>query len=279
MKTKTKYTCGFCEGRHASNRCPWAGPDDVPLVDVVMDEMQTTSKFAAYNKLQRERSQGIDSFATRGLRRLGPEQPEGILGNGGGPALNHKSMILQALLLAEKEVRSIKQITDFTKEHFDWYSDHHNVAHVLWSLQKEGLVRFTARNRNGKEILDHITLRPAGRARAEAERDVEKWAKTEASVTLPIIDEKKTDTPKTAGTPGTETVTALRTDVRTEPSIADQFPLIAELAARQNKLTAAAKLLEQAGQDELAIAVLEKNVYTDFEKEVVRLWRQCKERS
>lgn len=50
------------------------------------------------------------------------------------------------------------------------------------------------------------------------------------------------------------------------------FPLIVGLANRGKQIEQAAALLEQAGQTDLALAALDSIRYTDFEKEVLRLW-------
>jgi hypothetical protein len=53
------------------------------------------------------------------------------------------------------------------------------------------------------------------------------------------------------------------------------YPLLRGLIERASKIETAAKLLEQAGQDDLALQVLSKvDEYTDLEREAIALLKQ-----
>jgi len=140
--------------------------------------------------------------------------------------------------------------------------DLHNLTHCLYSLRREGKVSFKVddKRRNSKrksndKIPTNITY--AGK--------VEKAEPAVNSSPEPVNPFLSTE-PEAIELPA--------------PTITG-FPLITALVNRRITLEAAASLAEQAGEDEMALALLEKaqSNESDFNSEVIALWnlyQECK---
>jgi hypothetical protein len=267
---------------------------------------QGGTNFKAYDTIARERNAGIDSWAKRGLTKAGPGTLVPVNGGDAKVEQNHKRAILEALTTMSKgEARTLGKLREAVIASGFW-SDPHSIAHVVWSLQKEGLVRFTERKgTGGVSILEHIGIRPLGRQKLESMRagGAVLASQLPVKVTAPPpsrhpIGQDMTDyhhhgtvavggpvekvqlpyepAPKTASTSMKESgeVQAVQGLGKKIIEQAEKYPLVMALARRKSKMEAAARLLEDAGQEDLALSVLEKVVYTDFEKEVISLWEE-----
>lgn len=137
----------------------------------------------------------------------------------------------------------------------------HDVVKSLWRLQKAGFVRF----REGSRGLYGIGVTDAGIAAYSALplREVTGEEPPKHIVREAADDLLATSTPEVAPVP----------EVGPSPKVG---PLMRDLLARWEKsagLYAAAQLLEAAGEDEMALTVLEKVRITPLEQEVIDLLR------
>jgi hypothetical protein len=167
----------------------------------------------------------------------------------------------------------------------------HRLAHVLWDLQKRGLLTFRERKLGTSTMLTGLRITSQGRKVMEAIAREEEGAVIAVAVPEP--------TTWAGGKQPTVTlidaVTGSTTEIEVEPRIAPpptdggwveplpvipgaMYPLLKDLLRRDrahDKLAQAAKLLEEAGQEDLALLTLEKTrEFTVIEEEMVRFIRQ-----
>lgn len=142
----------------------------------------------------------------------------------------------------------------------------HDVVHALWDLQKRGYLRFRERHVPGGSELTRIRLTATGRKAAESGAPMPE----EAVVVDPIATAiRKQQAATMAPQPPVPAVT--------QEVIVDMadYPLMAALPARRERLEQVARLLEESGQEDLALATLEKahadDLYSPLEAECVRL--------
>lgn len=135
--------------------------------------------------------------------------------------------------------------------------DEHDVTHALWDFQQKGLMKFREHHLGSASTLTALRLTTQGRLRM-----TELSQRTKPAIEAPVV-------------PAVEPVAAISWPSATaveEPG----YPLIRALVERRENLEAAAALLEKAGQDDLAIATMEKahapDLYSPLEAEAVALW-------
>ena len=130
------------------------------------------------------------------------------------------------------------------------YLDAHSLTHVVWSLQKQRLVRFRERkNRDAgsASALTAIKLTPTG-----------------AAALMTLRNGVHADAVIVAATPE---VTQPGPTLVAYPRLVD----LLERASRAALVRQAVKLLEQAGEDEVSLELLERHTLTDVEEQMVGL--------
>jgi hypothetical protein len=95
------------------------------------------------------------------------------------PPQSQKNMVLAAIYRYPfvRETRDLMSKIRTDNKELRGLSDTHHLAHVLWSLQRQGLVQFFTKNRNGTVIIQKFRLTTAGEKAAIAlvgERPAEK---------------------------------------------------------------------------------------------------------
>ena len=171
-------------------------------------------------------------------------QPEKIEGSG------EKERILRVLADAGGK--------PLTLDDFDLHimaMDKHNLVHQLWSLQKERLVKFREGRGNGTgrrgHGLEDIQLTQMGWER------LGEYARKDESLTLIEIEEPvpslKFHTPEGADeseSPANDYVGEDKPEIEAQPLMAvapvEDYPILAELRQREQKVATASKLLEEA---------------------------------
>ncbi len=148
----------------------------------------------------------------------------------------------------------------------------HGVVHVIWSLQKDQLVKFYETKKSG---ITGITLTPQGyqKARTLSRRVAEESVvEIRASQEMgsepspvkepdPVVPQKQTEAPQKY----------------TEADMTARYPAIAGLVQRKARVEQAAKLLEDAGLIDQAASALEAIEQTELETEVLALVRELRE--
>lgn len=141
--------------------------------------------------------------------------------------------------------------------------DTHSVVHDLWDFQKQGHLKFRESKPDGGKGESKLT---ALRLTSQGRRAFGIRAASEPA-DFPVLT--PADFPPRQAYPGHR--------LPDPPAPPLDFPLTEALLLRASQLEAAAALLEQAGQDEMAVAALDaakpENLYTPLEAEAVRLYR------
>ena len=143
----------------------------------------------------------------------------------------------------------------------------HDLNKMLFDLREQALVALTVRGTGSAMRIDSIRVRPAAQYHPEREPQPEP---------VPEVTERPEEAVEPAA--GTEAPEAVETAEEAVPSppadmpdVWDGYPLIRALVDRGRKVQQAARLLEEAGMDDEAIALLETGPrFTDLEAEVVR---------
>ncbi len=145
----------------------------------------------------------------------------------------------------------------------------HGVVHVVWSLQKEQLVKFYETKKSG---ITGIVLTPQGYQKARS-LSKQNGAVIDATITPKTSPVKEPEVPPAAE------LNSAETEPKPAPQSLDlpKYPHIDKLIRRQARVEEAAKLLEEAGLIDQAAAALEAIVETDLEKEVIALVRELTE--
>lgn len=264
----------------------WGHNDKIPSqsnarVNEIMAE-RGIGRRAAYDAARRER-----------MGELGENVPQ-----------NQKDIALQALLINGK-AKDQRVLQNWMRQ-LGFVIDEHALTHTVWALQKSQLVRFRELSASGR--LTNIKLSPLGEKKARTARDNGKSGPVEKIVTAPVRPAPKVvpDVPYTPPVvkvvePGPDkasheaqvarlgpTVPAIAAQVpftpaealtkptpivtpvvETKPMDLSAYPLISKLISRRKKVEAAAEMLMEAGQEDLAMKALESIEYSEFETEVL----------
>lgn len=162
--------------------------------------------------------------------------------------------------------------------------DLHDVNKTLWALQKTSCVRF--REKNNPRSLYAIRITETGVAtlsdlkrangdaiRAESKRLSEARLSKEAAV-AEVPDFGVQVSTRSAPPPEVAPIVASDDDVVSKLGDLSSWPRfrdVRERAERAAKINAAAKLLEEAGEDEIALNLMGKTEFSPLEEEVRRL--------
>jgi hypothetical protein len=138
----------------------------------------------------------------------------------------------------------------------------HDVVHALWDLQKRNFIKFRERHVAGGSQLVSLRLTSAGRSAITATlQRPEEDALASAEEVLFTAD------------PAVQYEQAAVTEA-VAPEV--RFPETVALSRRSRLLEDAAALAEQAGADDLAIALMEKaHTFTPLEHEAIALLRMA----
>jgi len=173
-------------------------------------------------------------------------------------------------------------------------TDGHNIVHLLYRLGRAGFVRFDVAKAGTQDPISNIRITDAGRAflqlapgalvahpidrpRVEPLRQNEKpyvEVPVGATVVQPVGGPMEINgVPVPAGVQVRSSVDgpldpARRPVVAERPDRLAEFPLIRALTQRKTKLAAAAKLLEEAGQPDLAAMAREQDTMSPLETEI-----------
>jgi len=160
----------------------------------------------------------------------------------------------------------------------------HDVVHALWDLQKQGWLRFREKHIPGGSELTRIRLTSVGRKAMEdlaAHRPLDAAMEVvEARESNPFLMEPRDYATITAAAHLADGAVGSGARPKPEQAVLDAgmlldagFPLIHALVQRRGKVEQAARLLEEAGEVDLALQAIEKahTAYTPFEEEVIRL--------
>ena len=162
--------------------------------------------------------------------------------------------------------KKVRTSNDLTRElQGEGYAiDDHDATKVLWSLQKTGHVKFRERPHG---LLYAIRLTEAG-----ADYETTSSVMPKAYVEEDSVGTEENDV---AVDEGFELIPDIH--VITRPWIKGNlggWPAIRELrdrARKNTKLTQAAKLLEEVGEDDIALDLMTKTSFTSLEEEVISL--------
>lgn len=146
---------------------------------------------------------------------------------------------------------------------------HHELIHLLYSLRSQGLASFIETKHGStsspKKLLTRIDLTDAGRAWTVASENGAVTVPVNLAPEAEIRNAEPTVAPKPEPEPEPIPVPAT---VASEPA----YPIMARLLKRRTYLSAAANLLERAGEEEAAIGILEKlDKPSPLEAEVIAL--------
>jgi len=137
--------------------------------------------------------------------------------------------------------------------------DMHDTVKTLWALQKIRHVSF--RERGGRSL---YAIKPTedgldwlASLTVNGHKELPPVAATEPPMGATVVNEQTTVSVTIAGI----------ADIKDWPAL---YALKAR-AAKAEKISEAARLLEEAGEDEIALNLLGKTDFTDLEKEVIRL--------
>lgn len=169
-------------------------------------------------------------------------------------ARTHRDEILTALANGAGHIRTSNELQNAVRRRGSTL-DGHDLVKALWAMQKGRLVKFRERG----DGLYAIQLLTDG---WEAYHNIQRAKYAEASTTQPE--------PEPAPEPEPEEVNPVAGMVNLSAS----FPCINDLVNRHSKnrvLLEAAKLLEEAGEDELAVNLYDKTKATELEMEIVEL--------
>lgn len=176
-----------------------------------------------------------------------------------------RDRVLSVLYRSDGKMKNLTLLVEAL--HQDGFKiDAHDTAKTLWSLQKTGHVKF--REHTKPRTLYAIRLTDEGWA---AGRDLN-TIKLEVPAE-PTIFEEDEEVPVII----TELPTEITVDIRGRPwpkgDLTDwpAFQAIRNRAIKAKKLNAAAKLLEDVGEDGLALTIMAKTEFTNLEEEVIRL--------
>jgi len=231
-------------------------PTDSPEIARIMQE-RGVGRRRATHLLTKERAESIDVS---------------------GVALSAKEMVLTTLI--KYHFRNSDELAEHLRHHTDVHTtDGHDVVKMLWACQKQGWVTFRERKANGTHpAIYAIKVTPKGYADAKTvvrPRQPVEMGGNQAH-TLPEAAQAAKSARRLDGDPPPTYDAPLKpTDVafRSRLINLDGYPLIKGLMDRSEKgifLTNAAQILERAGEEDLALAVMEKNQFTPLEEEVAR---------
>ncbi len=152
----------------------------------------------------------------------------------------------------------------------------HGVVHVIWSLQKDQLVKFYETKKSG---ITGITLTPQGYAKARALSQAQIRESNQAAhrTSTDSLVEITSSSPVN----GTSEIPPANSELPPAEApgwkLADRYPAIHKLVTRKARVEEAAKLLEEAGLIDQAANALESVSETDLEVEVIALVRELLE--
>jgi hypothetical protein len=147
--------------------------------------------------------------------------------------------------------------------------DGHDTAKMLWACQKMGWVTFKERKAGGSQMAGIYGIKVTDKGYSAASgRDA---AQAGPAVVDAIITD---DVPEGFRKPKEQAVIEKAAEVVAEAvTIAkERYPLITDIllrAAKAERLNSAARILEQAGEEDLALQVMGKTEFTPLEKEVI----------
>lgn len=225
-------------------------PKDNPIVERIMRE-RGVGKRRAYRLWKERQAQAID------ISDVGSSQ---------------RMAVMAALINVEGANGSVGALVD-TLHHEGVRIDAHDATKTLWALQKQRWVTFRERA-NGD--LYGIRVRPEGYEgyRAQYQNGKAVVETVEAVIEPEVIEPVEPD-------PLIDKARAIFADIEEErrllPIDFTRYPLIHRLrerAEKAEKLNTAARILEDAGETDIALAVLEKAGMSPLEGEVVALLKE-----
>lgn len=186
---------------------------------------------------------------------------------------NQRELILSILYRSDGNIRNTDDLSAAVHDVGSKLPPH-DVTKVLWSLQKSQYVRFRERA-NGSLFAIKLTTEglEAARRRASTEPEAE--------------EQSPEPGPEPNEWPFPEENTVVETSLTTHPDLLivalpwiqgsmDGYPVMRALrdrAIKAQKLNAAAKILEEAGEDDMVLAIMAKTEVTGLEAEVINLLR------
>lgn len=141
----------------------------------------------------------------------------------------------------------------------------HSITHELYSLEQEGKVAFKRRTSRSKAPYDiRLATKPMNVEEVKAIQDAAPSPEEIGEVEIIATVNPPEDIPEEQPTPIRQHFI----------SVANKYPLIDASAHRRDVLEAAARLAEQGGEADLALALYEKATQpgTDYEEEAIRLY-------
>ena len=196
--------------------------------------------------------------------------------------MSQKESVLRTII--KYEARNSQTLLE-TMNHNGYTIDGHDVVKMLWACQKMGWVTFRERKggygKHGerpKIFAIKVTSAGYGHVQERAVEEVSSPPVNGGSIAPPIPEPEppKPQQPVEAGGNQAHTL-SLRNEEKTSRIDLHDYPLVLELMKRGEKgifLANAAQILESAGEEDLALAVMEKNQFTPLEDEVIRLVRK-----
>lgn len=214
---------------------------------------------------------------------------------------NQRERVLAVLYRAKGSIRNTQELTEALQAS-GYEANGHDAVKVMWSLQKTGHVHF--RERQSPRMLYAIELKPLGKAEGRrlttppeqpltptpeeveavldqgvAEGSITPEARASITVGAVIDDaipefvaERVHESLSEAVTGATMAEDNIRRpwikgNLGGWPSLRD----IRDRALKSKKLVAAAKLLEEAGEDDMALTLMGKTEFSPLEEEIISL--------
>lgn len=243
----------------AANALPHSDPDPVEAtVESIMADRKVGRKYAyaILRQMQQE-------------RYAGAPVPN-----------NQRERVLSILYRSDGEIRTSNELMESLQQE-GYAIDGHDATKVLWSLQKTNHVRF--REHQNPKYLYGIALTAQGKA--DAKKIVTRKPEVEEiHATIEPVVEKEPEVEvgivQAVGGPYSEDAILVPVPDEPEPPLAfypwpngmgDAFRLVRDRAIKAQKLNAAAKLLEEAGEDDMVLALMGKTDFTPLEQEVIEI--------
>jgi hypothetical protein len=156
--------------------------------------------------------------------------------------------------------------------HRDGYEvDGHDTTKVMWSLQKTGHVKF--RERQSPRMLYAIKLTDKGRQDGRKYLNGKKREDPPTEERSPVnIDADRITPPEEYAVSQPEPEPVVDRPAAYWVDHPEEWPAINDLrerAAKAQKLGAAAKILEEVGEDDMVLALMGKTEFTPLEREVI----------
>lgn len=248
--------------QRAANALPHRDPDAVAVtVEDIMRERGVGKRYA-YSIL---RQMATEQYAEAEVPTNQRERVLAILYRSDGSIPNSRDL----MLALQEEGYAI---------------DGHDTTKVLWSLQKTNHVKF--REHQNPKYLYAIRLTAQGKADGRKYATKPKHEPVEEALEAIPFDELPEGMSIYAEPTTVELSVPVQAETvpvqRAKPWTLDMegFPAFREIrdrARKAQKLTEAAKLLEEAGEDEMALNLIGKTEFTPLEEEVIEILKRYEE--